>query len=330
MTPKEYVSYAVQQQDERPTYLFDPDFGETSMDVSTMYTVPQIFARDDYFRFLKDRPKYRWIIAGPSRGGSNFHVDPNFTNAWNACITGKKRWLFFPPHSPPCGVYPSADMADVTTPETLSEWLLNFYQPTVETMRDVGYECICDAGDIAFVPCGWWHLVINLEDSIAVTQNYVSRNNLGKVLLFLKFMQKSISGIGEDDCEEFNAASNSGGEVAAPKPIGGGGGMSMASVCSRQSNLHADLIKALEPHAPDALKDAYMAEAAVEARMKLKALQRAGMARSLGTLVGDSDDEVDGQQKPGGKRPRDAEVSADGPQRQSIQFDNGLSGGFQF
>ena len=29
-------------------------------------------------------------------------------------------------------------------------------------------EGICKAGEIMFVPNGWWHMVINLEDSIAI------------------------------------------------------------------------------------------------------------------------------------------------------------------
>ncbi|RNF04296.1 transferase, transferring glycosyl group [Trypanosoma rangeli] len=198
MTVSDYVRYAQEQSDERPIYMFDAEFG-TSMAIESLYSVPEHFARDDFFKVLGDaRPKYRWIVAGPRRGGSSFHVDPNYTNAWNANLTGRKRWILFPPGCIPDGVFPTADMSEVTTPVSLSEWLLNYYDACVERWRGVGYECICEPGDIMFIPCGWWHFVINLEDSVAITQNYVSESNLSSVMKFLVAMKSSITGIDED------------------------------------------------------------------------------------------------------------------------------------
>ncbi|CCW60951.1 unnamed protein product [Phytomonas sp. EM1] len=199
MSLDDYVRYATEQTDERPIYLFDPEFGD-ALDLERLYTVPAHFARDDFFSTLgpERRPKHRWLIAGPARGGSSFHVDPNYTSAWNANLTGRKRWLLFPPGVPPPGVMPSPDMAEVATPLSLTEWLLNYYDAAEVQLRGVGYECICEPGEIMFIPSGWWHYVINLEDSVAITQNYVSECNLPSVIKFLRHMKGSISGIDED------------------------------------------------------------------------------------------------------------------------------------
>jgi len=60
------------------------------------------------------------------------------------------------------GVHASADGAEVATPVSLIEWFLNFYEAVQEgDVKPV--EGIVRAGEVLFVPRGWWHLAINLE-----------------------------------------------------------------------------------------------------------------------------------------------------------------------
>ncbi|GLJ18829.1 hypothetical protein SUGI_0336390 [Cryptomeria japonica] len=184
MKLKDYFSYADRVKEERPLYLFDPKFGDKVPDLSLGYEIP-IYFREDLFSLLgKERPDYRWLILGPARSGSSFHIDPNSTSAWNAVIKGSKKWILFPPAVVPPGVHPSPDGAEVASPVSIIEWFMNFYGET-KHWKKRPIECICRAGEVIFVPNGWWHLVINLEDSIAITQNYVSRRNLLNVLDFL-------------------------------------------------------------------------------------------------------------------------------------------------
>lgn len=159
----------------------------------------------DLFQYLgeQQRPDYTWLICGPQRSGSSFHIDPNATHAWNACISGRKRWIFYPTGAPPPGVFPSSDGDSVAMPISIGEWLLNYYQQehvpnltkyTSTTTRPL--ECTVEPGDVIFVPHGWWHAVVNLDEgmNIAITHNYVSKSNLATVLRFLEYKQDQISG----------------------------------------------------------------------------------------------------------------------------------------
>ncbi|CAL4983976.1 unnamed protein product [Urochloa decumbens] len=185
MTLDRYFRYADNVQEERPLYLFDSKFAEKVPEMGRDYDVPVYFREDLFSALGEERPDYRWVIIGPAGSGSSFHVDPNSTSAWNAIIKGSKKWVMFPPEVVPPGVHPSADGAEVTSPVSIMEWFMNFYG-ACKTWEKRPIECVCRAGEVVFVPNGWWHLVINLEESIAITQNYVSRRNLLNVLDFLK------------------------------------------------------------------------------------------------------------------------------------------------
>lgn len=93
----------------------------------------ELIYETDLFRVLGEtqRPDYRWLVAGPARSGSLFHIDPNNTNAWNLCIRGRKKWIFYPPGVAPPGVECSPDGADVVVPistgKTFIMYLFAFY-----------------------------------------------------------------------------------------------------------------------------------------------------------------------------------------------------------
>ena len=90
-------------QDDAPLYIFDSQFAvgadENRKSLKKAYYIPELLSADDLFSIVpsKYRPPYQWILIGSSRSGTNIHLDPLGTSAWNGIIEGTKLWCFFPP-----------------------------------------------------------------------------------------------------------------------------------------------------------------------------------------------------------------------------------------
>ncbi|XP_052202408.1 lysine-specific demethylase JMJ21 [Diospyros lotus] len=182
---KDYVSYMEIQHDEDPLYIFDEKFGEVAPGLLKDYSVPHLF-KEDFFDVLErdKRPAFRWLVIGPERSGASWHVDPALTSAWNTLLCGRKRWALYPPGRVPLGVTVHVNEEDgdvnIETPSSL-QWWLDFY-PLLAN-EDKPIECTQLPGETIFVPSGWWHCVLNLEATVAVTQNFVNSKNFEFVCL---------------------------------------------------------------------------------------------------------------------------------------------------
>ncbi|CAK9871623.1 unnamed protein product [Sphagnum jensenii] len=185
MKLKDYASYMQSQNDEEPLYIFDSKFGEVAPTMLQDYSVPSIFSEDLLALLDKQiRPPFRWLVAGPARSGASWHVDPALTSAWNALLSGRKRWALYPPGRVPPAVIVHVDEDDGSVnfdgPTSL-QWWLDVY-PTLR-QEEKPLECTQLPGETIFVPSGWWHCVLNIDPSIAVTQNFVNTTNLELVCL---------------------------------------------------------------------------------------------------------------------------------------------------
>ena len=79
-----YYQYARASLDDNPLYLFDKHFVRNTPQFGRDFAPPPYFSKErDLFEVLDGtgfRPDHRWIIVGPRRSGSRFHIDPNGTS----------------------------------------------------------------------------------------------------------------------------------------------------------------------------------------------------------------------------------------------------------
>ena len=188
-----FLSYTEGNKDDSPLYIFDSSFEDDDYAERILddYRVPSYF-KDDLFNLVSEsrRPPYRWFLVGPERSGTCLHIDPLSTSAWNTVIAGEKRWVLFPPHVPKKIAKGKDLVRDDEDDEAIHYfmYILPRIKRKARALRGQPeykdfccYEFTQYPGETVFVPYGWWHAVLNLTDTVAVTQNFCSRRNFDQV-----------------------------------------------------------------------------------------------------------------------------------------------------
>ncbi|MGK3735577.1 MAG: histone arginine demethylase JMJD6 [Bacillariaceae sp.] len=189
---RHFLDYGKENQDDSPLYVFDSSFDDDKGKKRLMddYRVPSYFS-DDLFRLISEsrRPPYRWWLMGPKRSGTCVHIDPLATSAWNTLVVGKKRWVIFPPHLSKSIVKGNGLVRNDEDDEAVHyfSFILPRIKRKASLMRGIPkYKNFCcfeftqNAGETIYIPQGWWHAVLNITDTVAVTQNFCSPRTFDK------------------------------------------------------------------------------------------------------------------------------------------------------
>jgi len=203
--------------DDDPLMIFDCDFEEKSSckypyDKKRLSSYPPIkyFAGDSLFEITGDlRPPWRWLIVAPKNSGTELHVDPLGTSAWNTLLAGIKLWAVLPKGvtaeptlADSCGQFCSSEMDAERGAQggTRNE---NDYNLSKETdmwankwFSNIGMRAarrypqhrkpvfiVQKQGETVYIPAGRYHVVLNLTDTVAITENFAAEWNFDTIFL---------------------------------------------------------------------------------------------------------------------------------------------------
>lgn len=194
------------QTEDSPLYVFDSCFGETKPEMLHDYSVPDYFA-EDLFSMVGDRrrPPHRWFLLGSARSGSSVHQDPLATSAWNTLLHGHKLWFMVSPNAPKPLVKGKQFILPGGDDEAIDYFvhLLPHVLRELKTLPCQVFHFVQYPGETVFVPSMWYHAVLNLDETVAVTQNFVSSVNFAECWLRTREERRKMAVKWKDELQKY-------------------------------------------------------------------------------------------------------------------------------
>jgi histone arginine demethylase JMJD6 len=220
-----------------PLYIFDPKLSTRTFTDGTLlqaeYAVPPCFSHDmmECITGSRFRPlPPSWLLVGAARSGTPIHDHP-LTAAWNAMLVGCKLWAALPPdvdesfllldegNIPLHGSDDDGSGSEVGDDFDLSA--LEWFQRSGGGGSSEGSGCrqgnkkklpacariiVQRPGEIVYVPAGWWHVVLNVQTSTALSYSLTLRRDLDTLRPqlreedadFAEFWERALEESGED------------------------------------------------------------------------------------------------------------------------------------
>lgn len=182
---KYFAYYLKEYRDQAPFQIADDLASGGKKRLREDYEVPSYF-KDDMFKYVResDLPPTRCFNLGPPLAGERIQTNPLQCNLWSALVHGSRRWCLFPHHVPQDLICNDqrARSKDRRL-ESAVAWFEKIY-PKTQSSRWPRYfkplEILQAAGEVVFVPAGWWYVVINLEVCVVISHHHCSPSKLSQ------------------------------------------------------------------------------------------------------------------------------------------------------
>lgn len=191
MKLSDYLNYCEDKNDKSLHYASDIMIKDLSSDLFDDYNL-DLIDKLDIFRKMGTKHKkgflgeFRWIFIGKEKTFTGLHSDVANTSGWLGLVSGKKRFYIF----------------DMEETKKIDEYeiyngvnLLELDELGISRFSELNPLVVdINPGEVIFTPSKVYHFVINLENSIAITENF-SFKEIESQILYNYFENGEILGM---------------------------------------------------------------------------------------------------------------------------------------